>query len=374
MTTERLFKSIEKIEIHNVSKKYDDNYAVRDLNLDIIGGELLILIGGSGSGKTTTLKMINRLIPPDEGEIIINGVNTKDFDLVTLRRNIGYVIQEIGLFPHLTVGDNIGLIPKLERWDNDKINKRVIELLRLVDLNPEMFKNRFPRELSGGQQQRVGLARSLALDPRLLLMDEPFGALDPILRRQLHDEFLNIKKDIGRTIVFVTHDIDEAFKLGDRIGIMHEGVLLQVDTPEELILNPKNEIVANLVDADRKFRHLDTLVVKELMTVFDKKYVFQYDLKSDDALKKMMKNNIELGIIEKNDNFIGWVTMKDLLKNDKNDSIEKIISTPISFNPNDNLSSALNEMKKKNQSIAIVLEKNKPIGLLFADRVLLNLV
>ncbi|MFE3845912.1 ATP-binding cassette domain-containing protein [Thermoplasmatota archaeon] len=374
MNTERLFKSIEKIEIQNVSKKYDDHFAVKNLNLDIIGGELLILIGGSGSGKTTTLKMINRLISPDEGDIIINGINTKDFNLVTLRRNIGYVIQEIGLFPHLTVGDNIGLIPKLEKWDNDKINKRILELLKLVDLNSEMFKDRYPRELSGGQQQRVGLARSLALDPRLLLMDEPFGALDPILRRQLHDEFLHIKKDIGRTIIFVTHDIDEAFKLGDRIGIMHEGVLLQVDTPEELILNPKNEIVANLVDADRKFRHLDTLVVKELMTTFDKKYVFHNDMKSDDALKKMMKNNIELGIIQKDDDFIGWVTMKNLLKSNKQDFIEKIISSPISFNPNDNLTSALNEMKKKKQPIAIVLENNKPIGLLFADRVLFNLV
>jgi osmoprotectant transport system ATP-binding protein len=374
MVTERLFKSIEKIEIRNISKKYDDHYAVKDLNLDVIGGELLILIGGSGSGKTTTLKMINRLITPDNGDIIINGINTKDFDLVTLRRNIGYVIQEIGLFPHLTVGNNIGLIPKLEKWDNKKIDKRVIELLKLVDLNPKLFKDRFPRELSGGQQQRVGLARSLALDPRLLLMDEPFGALDPILRRQLHDEFLHIKKDISRTIIFVTHDIDEAFKLGDRIAIMHEGDLLQVDKPEELILNPKNDVVANLVDADRKFRHLDTLVVKELMTSLDNKYFISNDLKCDDALKKMMKNNIELGVIKKDDIFIGWVTMKDVLKYDKNDSIEKVINTPTIFDQNDNLSAALNEMKKKNITIAIVLERKKPIGLLFADRVLLNLV
>jgi osmoprotectant transport system ATP-binding protein len=374
MVTERLFKSIEKIEIRNISKKYDDNYAVKDLNLDVIGGELLILIGGSGSGKTTTLKMINRLITPDNGDIIINGINTKDFDLVTLRRNIGYVIQDIGLFPHLTVGNNIGLIPKIEKWDNNKINKRVIELLKLVDLNPKIFKNRFPRELSGGQQQRVGLARSLALDPRLLLMDEPFGALDPILRRQLHDEFLQIKKDISRTIIFVTHDIDEAFKLGDRIGIMHKGELLQVDKPEELILNPRNEVVSNLVDANRKFRHLDTLLVRELMTKLDEKYLFPNDLKSNDALKKMMKNNIELAVIKKDKNFIGLITMKSLLKINRNDLINKIIKEPLSFDSNYNLSSALNEMKNKNQSIAIVLEKNNPIGLLFADKVLLNLV
>ena len=163
-------------------------------------------------------------------------------------------------------------------------------------------------------------------------MDEPFGALDPILRKQLHDEFLHIKKDINRTIIFVTHDIDEAFKLGDRIAIMHEGNLLQVDSPEELILNPKNEIVANLVDSDRKFRHLDTLIVKELMTKFDKKYLFQYNLQTDELLKKMIKQNIELAIIQKDEKYIGLIYIKDIINNKKIKNIEDIISHPPFFN------------------------------------------
>jgi len=374
MSTKKLFNTIDKIEIKNVIKKYDNTYAVKNLNINIFGGELLILIGGSGSGKTTTLKMINRLINPDMGDIFINGINTKDFDVVTLRRNIGYVIQEIGLFPHMKVGENIGLIPKLEKWDKNKINKRVDELLKLVDLSPTIFKNRFPRELSGGQQQRVGLARSLALDPRLLLMDEPFGALDPILRRQLHDEFLKIKKDIGRTIIFVTHDIDEAFKLGDRIGIMHDGSLIQIDKPEELILNPKNEVVSNLVDADRKFRHLDSLIVKELMMPFDKKYLFEKSIKSNELLKNMIKNNIELAIIQEKNSFIGFVIIKDIIKNQDKTDIEEITTYPLIFNKNDNLTSALNEMKNKNQSKGIVIDKEKPIGILFADEILLKLI
>ena len=292
MHTEKLFDRIESVNLRSITKKFNENYALKNLNLDVIGGELLVLIGGSGSGKTTTLKIINRLITPDKGTVEINGINTKKFDEVTLRRNIGYVIQQIGLFPHLTVKENIGLVPKLDGWGDSELLNRVEYLLNLVDLSPDIFLNRYPKELSGGQQQRVGLARSLAMDPRLILMDEPFGALDPILRKQLQQEFDKIKRDIGRTIIFVTHDIDEAFKLGDRIAIMHEGKLVQVGTPEELLINPANDHVADLVDADRKFRHINNLKIKDLMIPIDKKHIFNHDINGKDALQKLIKNNI----------------------------------------------------------------------------------
>ena len=374
MTTKKLFERIESVSIKNLRKKFDEVYVVNDLNLDVIGGELLILIGGSGSGKTTTLKMINRLITPDSGSITINNIDTKEFDEVTLRRNIGYVIQQIGLFPHLSVKDNIGLIPKLEGWKEEKILQRVKYLLKLVDLPPDIFLNRFPKELSGGQQQRVGLARALAMDPRLLLMDEPFGALDPILRKQLQEEFIKIKKDIGRTIIFVTHDIDEAFKLGDRIAIMDNGKLLQVGTPEELILNPKNKLVADLVDADHKFRHIENLKTKDLMTPIDKKYQISADLTVKKTIDVMVKHNIELSIVVKDGKLIGWISLSDLFDKKPKETIKKFIKKPNTFLINDNLSESLLEMKKQKQSIAIIIDEKVPIGIIYANEIFLKLL
>ena len=210
----RLFDTITSLDLTGVSKWYNNSCAVSDLTLSIQGGELIALIGGSGSGKTTTLKMINRLIEPDSGEILINGQNILSFNPIALRRSIGYVIQQIGLFPHMSVAENISIPLTLGKVHPDRIRNRIDELLTLVSLSPDTFRDRKPSELSGGQQQRVGLARALAADPPLLLMDEPFGALDPLLRRQLQEEFLRIKKSLGKTIIFVTHDIDEAFLLG----------------------------------------------------------------------------------------------------------------------------------------------------------------
>jgi osmoprotectant transport system ATP-binding protein len=374
MPTKKLFEKIESVKLKNLTKNFDDNCVVNNLNLDVIGGELLILIGGSGCGKTTTLKMINRLIEPDTGSITINNINTKEFDEVTLRRNIGYVIQQIGLFPHLSVKDNIGLIPKLEGWKEEKIVNRVKYLLKLVDLPPDIFLNRYPKELSGGQQQRVGLARALAMDPRLLLMDEPFGALDPILRKQLQEEFIKIKKDIGRTIIFVTHDIDEAFKLGDRIAIMDNGKLLQVGTPEELILNPKNKLVADLVDADHKFRHIENLKVKDLMMPIDKKYKISADLTVKKTIDVMAKQNIELSVVVKEGKLIGWISLSDILDKKPKESIKNLVKKSITFHKNDNLSESLLEMKKQKQSIAIILDDMKPEGIIYANEFLIRLL
>jgi osmoprotectant transport system ATP-binding protein len=230
--------------------------AVSELSLTIPAGEICVLVGPSGGGKTTAMKMVNRLISITEGDITIDGTSVRSLDLAELRRGIGYVIQQVGLFPHLSVGDNVGTVPKLLRWPKKRIRARVEELLELVGLEAADAE-RFPSELSGGQRQRVGLARALAANPPLMLMDEPFGAIDPIRRAALQDEFLRLHNELRKTVIFVTHDIDEAIKMGDRIAILHEGgVLAQYDTPDEILANPANDFVERFVGADRGLKRL----------------------------------------------------------------------------------------------------------------------
>jgi osmoprotectant transport system ATP-binding protein len=232
------------IEFRQVS--YRPNGAgdiVQDLTLEIRRGETLVLFGRSGSGKTTTLKLINHLLTPTSGEIRVEGRPHREWDIIRLRRMIGYVIQEVGLFPHLTIERNIGLVPKIENWPADRIRKRVDELLNLVGLNPQMG-SRYPHELSGGQRQRVGVARALAADPPILLMDEPFGALDPITRAELQREFLELQRRLQKTVVFVTHDLHEAVILATRIGLMESGQLVALQTRDEFLTSPEPSVVA----------------------------------------------------------------------------------------------------------------------------------
>ncbi|MEV5116281.1 betaine/proline/choline family ABC transporter ATP-binding protein [Peribacillus frigoritolerans] len=239
------------LKIENVSKIYKGGKkAVKNISLDIKKGEFICFIGPSGCGKTTTMKMINRLIEPSEGKVLINGENIMDKDPVELRRQIGYVIQQIGLFPHMTILENITLVPKLLKWNEQKKKERALELLQLVDMGPE-YLERYPYELSGGQQQRIGVLRALASNPPLILMDEPFGALDPITRDALQEEFKNLQRTLDKTIVFVTHDMDEAIKLADRIVILKAGEIVQVGTPDEILRNPANEFVEEFIGKDR---------------------------------------------------------------------------------------------------------------------------
>ncbi|MDQ0884038.1 betaine/proline/choline family ABC transporter ATP-binding protein [Peribacillus sp. V2I11] len=239
------------LKIENVSKIYTGGKkAVKNISLDIKKGEFICFIGPSGCGKTTTMKMINRLIEPSEGKILINGENIMDKDPVELRRQIGYVIQQIGLFPHMTILENITLVPKLLKWNEQKKKERALELLQLVDMGPE-YLERYPYELSGGQQQRIGVLRALASNPPLILMDEPFGALDPITRDALQEEFKNLQRTLDKTIVFVTHDMDEAIKLADRIVILKAGEIVQVGTPDEILRKPANEFVEEFIGKDR---------------------------------------------------------------------------------------------------------------------------
>ena len=247
-----------EIVFDHVSKRYPgrDVAALHELSLEIPAGTFCVLVGPSGGGKTTALKMVNRLIPFDSGDITIDGRSVRDLPVVELRRGIGYVIQQIGLFPHMTVGDNVGTVPRLVGWSKARIRDRTTELLELVGLEAADAK-RYPAELSGGQRQRVGLARALAVDPPLLLMDEPFGALDPITRARLQDELRRLHRDVGKTIIFVTHDVDEAITMGDRIAILREGgVLAQYDTPDAILARPADEFVTQFVGEDRALRRL----------------------------------------------------------------------------------------------------------------------
>jgi osmoprotectant transport system ATP-binding protein len=234
------------VEFRDVTLSINRNPLVSNLNFKIRKGEALILLGRSGSGKSTTMKLINRLYRPTEGQVIFDGKSTTEWDEIKLRRKIGYVIQETGLFPHFTIERNVGLVPSLEGWNSKQIKSRAFELLKLVGLEPEQFASRYPHELSGGQRQRVGVARALAADPPVLLMDEPFGALDPITRLELQQEFKRLVHELGKTVVFVTHDIQEAFVLGTRIGLMYGGELVFLGTPQEFKTTSHPEAVAFL--------------------------------------------------------------------------------------------------------------------------------
>ncbi len=254
------------IRLENLSKTFPgtEEPAVDDLSMDIYEGEIVVLVGPSGCGKTTTMKMVNRIIEPTEGKIILEGEDVTDVDPDQLRRRIGYVIQQTGLFPHMTIADNIATVPRLLDWDKERISERVDELMETVGLDHSM-RDRYPKELSGGQQQRVGVARAMAADPPVLLMDEPFGAIDPITREKLQDEFLRLQQDIKKTIVFVTHDIDEAIKMGDRIAILQQqSVIAQYDTPETILTDPANQFVEDFVGTGASIKRLSLTTIKEI--------------------------------------------------------------------------------------------------------------
>ncbi|MGV2185782.1 ABC transporter ATP-binding protein [Rhizobium rhizogenes] len=256
------------IRLDHVTKNYEgsERHAVDTLELEIETGTTVALIGPSGCGKTTTMRMINRLETPTRGRVLVNGRDVAETDQKQLRRSIGYVIQQVGLFPHMTIERNVATVPRLLGWDKARTDRRIDELLDLVGLDPAIMRRRLPHELSGGQRQRVGFARALAADPAIMLMDEPFGAIDPITRVRLQDEFRQILKKVSKTVVIVTHDIDEAIKMGDRIAIMRDGRLLQYDTPEAILARPANDFVESFLGPDRAIKRLSLIEVASVMT------------------------------------------------------------------------------------------------------------
>ena len=257
------------IVVKNLSKYFGQTAAVKDISFEVEQGETLVLLGTSGSGKTTTLRMINRLIEPSSGEVFINGQNALGVPPEMLRRSIGYVLQNNGLFPHYTVAENISIVPKLLGWEKPAIQARVRELLLKLELDPRNYANRYPRELSGGQQQRVGLARALAANPPILLMDEPFGALDPVTRSSIRKEFIGLDELNRKTIVMVTHDIEEAFELGDKICLMDRGSIKQIGTPSELLFNPEGDFSRNFFGTDRAVLEMKVLKVTNIWSFLE---------------------------------------------------------------------------------------------------------
>ena len=299
------------LRFENVSKIYGSKKAVDNLNFEIHEGEFICLIGPSGCGKTTTMKMINRLNRPSEGKIYFKEKDIMEEDAVKLRRSIGYVIQQIGLFPHMTIRDNITLVPKLLKWSSEKRNQRAQELLGLVNMPPE-YLDRYPYELSGGQQQRIGVLRALAAEPPLILMDEPFGALDPITRNVLQVEFKNLQQKLGKTIVFVTHDIDEALKLADRIFIMREGQMVQQGTPNEILLNPANEFVEDFIGKERLQEAKKSIqTVGQIM--LNSPVTIQQDGQLSHAIKRMRKSRVDsLMVVDENNVLKGLLNVEDI--------------------------------------------------------------
>jgi len=254
------------ISLEQLTKRYPGQAepAVRSLDLEVPEGEIVVLVGPSGCGKTTTMKMINRIIEPSSGTIRLQGEDVTTSPPDELRRRIGYVIQQVGLFPHLTIADNVATVPRLLKWSSNRTKARVDELLDLVGMDPSVYRSRYPKELSGGQRQRVGVARALAADPPVMLMDEPFGAVDPIARERLQNEFLRLQEDIGKTIVFVTHDIDEAIKMGDRIAVLREqSIIAQFDTPERILSDPADDFVAEFIGAGASLKRLGLARVRD---------------------------------------------------------------------------------------------------------------
>ena len=308
------------IELINVSKIYPglDVPAVNNVSFKVKTGEILAIVGPSGCGKTTILKMINRLVVPTYGEILIHGQDTTNVNHDVLRRKIGYVIQQIGLLPHRKVKDNVAIVPRMLGWSEKLIHERVHTLLEMNGLNPEEVKDKYPYQLSGGQMQRVGVARALAGDPPIMLMDEPFGAVDPIVRKHLQDEFLKLQQNVQKTIVFVTHDIDEAMKMGDQVAVVKDGVIVQKAPPLELLSRPKNEFVIDLIGQNRGVRILDLIQVKHL-TIHDsnsslqsEEYVIPSDQPIKAALEKMMTLNSDTLSVIHQQKIIGVITWESI--------------------------------------------------------------
>lgn len=308
------------IEFKNIYKKYEGgNDVLKDINLTCEDGEITVLIGPSGCGKTTTMKLINRLINPTEGSISIDGRDISNINPVELRREIGYVIQHIGLFPHMTIARNVGVVPHLLKWEKAQIDNRVDELLELVGLDPKVYRERYPSELSGGQQQRIGVIRALAVEPGIILMDEPFSALDPISREQLQEELIRLQKDIQKSIVFVTHDMDEALKIADKIVLMRDGEIVQHGSPEEILRRPANDFVKNFIGKKRLQQAMNMPTVAEVMMQKPATILPHRGLAV--AMNMMEKRQVDSLVVVDDDNHIeGYVSIYDVSKEFDNEN------------------------------------------------------
>lgn len=357
------------ISLKNVTKRFHNSGppAVSDLSMDVENGETVVLVGPSGCGKTTTMKMINRLVEPTSGSITVDGTDVMKQDPVKLRRNIGYVIQSIGLMPHRRIAENISTVPKLLGWDHKRIRDRVHELLEVFDLEEEMLK-RYPNELSGGQRQRVGVARALAADPPVMLMDEPFGAVDPIVRARLQDQFHAIQKRLQKTIVFVTHDIDEAIKMADRIAILNQGgIIEQYAPPEDILREPANDFVRRFVGAERGLKRLALMKVADIGV--EEGPVVAPSAGPREALLAMERYGFDWCSVVDNGELRGWIGKASL---EGKKSISEIDPRPFSayVHQDSSLREALDSIVTSRTQVAVVATENQRYaGILTLERI-----
>lgn len=355
------------IKFENVTKTYKDKTILRNISIEIEKGKLVAFIGASGCGKTTTLKMINRLVKPSSGRIYINGEDIEKKDVIKLRRNMGYVIQQTGLLPHMTVKENIELIPRTEKYDSNSIIETTIKLMDMVGLNPDEYLNRYPVELSGGQQQRVGVARAFSTDPDIILMDEPFSALDPITRTGLQDELVNLQSQLKKTIVFVTHDMDEAVKIADMICIMKDGEILQYDTPENILKNPKNEFVSEFVGKNRIWASPEYIKAEDIM--IDSPVTCSSTMTVLRCVERMRSYKVDsLMVVEnKTNKLLGIVNAKQLQRqSDRTQEVGKIMNTDfLGVRLDDNIVHILKVVDDNNVSnIPVLSDENILLGLI----------
>jgi osmoprotectant transport system ATP-binding protein len=361
------------LEFRHVTKRYgraaSSVEAVNDLSFSVPAGKVCVLVGPSGCGKTTSLKMVNRLIEPTSGEILLGGRSVMDQDPIPLRRGIGYVIQQVGLLPHMTVGDNVATVPRLLGWDRARQQERTDELLALVGLEPATYRDRYPAQLSGGERQRVGVARALAADPPLMLMDEPFGAVDPIVRERLQNEFLRLQEQLAKTILFVTHDIDEAIKMGDLVAVMQQGGrLAQFGPPAEILANPASNFVARFVGTDRGLKRLSLRLVRdlELQPAITAR-------PGDDAAEARRRALADpfphLLLLDADDRPIGWVSENDISEDGTLTAEMAVAMSPI-FEPRTTLKDALSMLLGADVMTGVVVdERRRAIGLVTLDTI-----
>lgn len=358
-----------EIELVDIVKRYpgQEEAAVDSLSLTIPAGEIVMFVGPSGCGKTTSLKMINRLIEPSSGQILIDGDDITTKDATQLRRTIGYVIQGGGLMPHMSVADNISLVPKLLKWDQKRIRSRVDELMEMTGLDPNIYRDRYPRELSGGQQQRVGVARGLAADPPVVLMDEPFGAVDPITRQRLQDELLVLQEELNKTIVCVTHDIDEAVKLGDRILILQGAAqIAQYDTPEAVLGAPANDFVADFIGAGSRLKQLSLARVRDL--TLDQPQTCRVGESAAEVIQRVeIAGEGSVVVLDERDRPREWVFLRSLRNHDVVPMPRKELETVIDYRST--LADALDSMLSSSHAGAMVTERGHYRGVVTYDAV-----
>lgn len=363
------------IELKNVNKVYDDGFqALKKVNVEFQEGKINVLIGPSGCGKTTTMKLLNRLVDYTDGEVYFNGKKIKEMNPIELRRQMGFVIQNIGLFPHMTIFNNVATVPKLLKWDKDRIKKRVIELLNMVNLDPDTYMNRYPSELSGGQQQRIGVIRALAAEPSTILMDEPFSALDPISREQLQDELLRLQTEINKTIIFVTHDMDEALKIADNIVLMKDGKVVQQGSPDSLLSNPANDFVKEFI-GEKRLNSNNQLNDLSLANYINKDILLvQSDIRIEKATSSLIERKVSSAVvINEDETYNGIVSLYDAIENNSSEINSIIKKASLIIYENDKVSTVLEKIEGIHDIVPVLSKEDIVIGLLSVDKLFATL-